>query len=73
VQKNLTLTVDADTLKAARKIAVERDTSVNKLVQQYLADLVRDATPVDDLDEIFRASKYRISKKNWTRDDLHER
>jgi hypothetical protein len=73
VQKNLTLTIDAETLKAARKIAVERDTSVNKLVQEYLTQLVQDGTGADDIDDIFRSSKYRIGKKSWTRADLHER
>ena len=40
VQKNLTLTVDADLLRAARKVALHRNTSVNHLVREFLDQLV---------------------------------
>ena len=37
---NLTLAVDADILRDARKIAIDEDTSVSALVREFLADLV---------------------------------
>jgi hypothetical protein len=40
VPKNLTLTVDESLLRAARKLALDQDTSVNQLVRDYLAGLV---------------------------------
>jgi len=40
VPKNLTLTVDEGLLRAARKLALDQDTSVNQLVRDYLTDLV---------------------------------
>lgn len=77
MNKNLTLAVDADVLKAARKAAVERDTSVNQMVRDYLARLARDSdqrkTAREDLKRFFRASRYKIGKRTWTRDELHER
>jgi hypothetical protein len=77
VQKNLTLTVDADVLKAARKAALDRDTSVNQMVRDYLAQLARDTderrSASEDLKKFFRTSRYKIGKRTWTRDELHER
>jgi hypothetical protein len=77
VQKNLTLTVDADVLKAARKAALDRDTSVNQMVRDYLAELARDTgerrSTREDLKKFFRTHSVTIGKRTWTRDDLHER
>jgi predicted HicB family RNase H-like nuclease len=42
VQKNLTLVLDEDLLRAARKAALDRNTSVNQLVRTYLEQLVRE-------------------------------
>ena len=36
VQKSLTLTIDEDVLREARKVALDRKTSVNQLVREYL-------------------------------------
>jgi hypothetical protein len=77
VQKNLTLTLDENLLRAARKVALDRDTSVNQLVRDYLAQLVRETdqqqAALASLDEIFQTSRFEIGPKTWTRDDLHER
>ena len=77
MQKNLTLTIDADVLKAARKAALDRDTSVNQMVRDYLAQLAQDSdqrnTAREDLKKFFRTSRYKLGKRTWTRDELHER
>lgn len=77
MQKNLTLTVDADVLKAARKAALDRDRSVNQMVRDYLAQLARNTgereSAREDLKKFFRTSRYKIGKRTWTRDELHER
>jgi hypothetical protein len=77
VQKNLTLTVDADVLKAARKAALDRDTSVNQMVRDYLAELARDTgerrSAREDLKKFFRTHSVTIGRRTWTRDDLHKR
>ena len=77
VKRNLTLTVDEDLLRAARKVALDRNTSVNELVRQYLTGLVnerdRGRDAVERLNELFRTTRFRIGKKTWTREDLHER
>ena len=77
VAKNLTLTIDEDLLRSARKVALDRDTSVNQLVRTYLSALVhesgRQRESIRNIEEIFRTTRVTIGKKTWTRDDLHER
>ncbi len=77
VRKNLTLTVDEDVLRAARKVALDRNTSVNQLVRDYLVRLVgeqqRRESAVERLDELFREAKGRIGPITWNREDLYER
>ena len=76
--KNLTLTIEEDLLKEARKIALDRDTSVNQLVREYLSELVREekvkkATSLAELEDLFRTSRVSLGSRSWTRDELHER
>jgi len=78
VQKNLTLSVDADVLRAARKIALDRNTSVNQLVRDYLEQLTgekdRQEEAAKRLQNLFRNSRYKIGGPiTWKREDLYER
>jgi hypothetical protein len=77
VKQNLTLTLDSDLLRAARKVALDRDTSINQMVRDYLAQLVdekdRHKEAVKKLRKIFRESTYEIGQKTWTRDELYDR
>jgi hypothetical protein len=77
VKQNLTLTLDRDLLRAARKVALERDTSVNQMIRDYLAQMVQDSArreaAVAGLDEVFRKCKIVLGPITWKRDDLHER
>ncbi|HEV2201052.1 MAG TPA: DUF6364 family protein [Bryobacteraceae bacterium] len=76
-KQNVTLTIDPAVLKAARKYALDRDTSVNQLVRDYLAGL---AGPTDELEaarndlrKFFRKSRYQIGQRRWTREELYDR
>ena len=77
VEKNLTLTLDESLLRAARKVALERSTSVNQLVREFLASLVRETdrqqTALARLDEILRTTRIQVGRRTWKREDLHER
>jgi hypothetical protein len=77
VRKNLTLTLDENLLRAARKEAIDRNTSVNDLIRDFLARLVRETDPHQDalaqLDEIFRTNRIRVGRRTWKREDLHAR
>ena len=75
--KNLTLTIDEDLLRAARKVALDRNTSVNQMVREYLEATVRDTgrrqAAIAKMEEIFRTTRAKVGPITWTRDEIHER
>ncbi len=75
--KNITLSVDEATLAKVRKLAVERNSSINALVREYLAQLASQADRAQRarkrLITLSRQSSARIGDKTWTRVELHER
>lgn len=77
VPKNLTLALDDSLLRAARKAAIDRNTSVNQLVRDFLSRLVRETDQQEAararLEEIFRADRIQVGRRTWKRQDLHER
>jgi hypothetical protein len=77
--KNITLAVDEATLKEARRIAVERDTTINGLVREYLRNLseerARKAKAARELKRFFArldASKRKVGPVKWDRDAIYE-
>jgi len=75
---NLTLTIDGELLKRARIRALERDTSVNALVREYLEQLANRSSALEGMDA-FLAMTESIHAgsgpggRGWTRDELYER
>lgn len=74
---NLTLAIDEDLLREARRLAGERNTSVNQLVRDYLAELVsqqdRRQRAWERIERRMRERPAEIGPRTWTRDDLHAR
>lgn len=74
---NLTITVDEATLKKARIRALEQNTSVNRILRQYLevyAGVSRDQSDsVNKIIALSNSSGSRRGKRRWTRNELHER
>jgi hypothetical protein len=75
--KNITLSVPEQTLREVRKIAAERETTVNALVRAYLEELAgREAKRAQMRRQLARfvgKSRAAIGPVTWTRDDLHGR
>jgi len=73
----LTLTIDEALIRAARKVALDRNTSVNNLVRGFLETLVAESgeqrAAMIQMEGFFRDKLFAIGRKNWTRADLHER
>ncbi|MDL1958386.1 MAG: hypothetical protein LWX01_00445 [Deltaproteobacteria bacterium] len=74
---NITLKIEDELLEKARRLTIQRKTSINAVVRQrleefILSDLSREAT-LKGLEAFFRRSKARVGKKTWTRNELHER
>lgn len=74
---NLTITIDEETLKKARIRALEQNTSVNRILRQYLevyAGVSRDQSDsVNKIIALSNSSGSRRGKQRWNRDELHER
>jgi hypothetical protein len=74
---NLTLVLDEELLLAARKLALERRTSVNQLVRDYLTGLVasesRKQAARESLKKMMEKGLYEVGEITWTREDLYDR
>jgi len=74
---NITLKIDEELLKKARRLALQRKTTINAVVRKGIEDFVsgdisRQAS-LKGLEAFFRQTRARVGAKTWTRDDLHER
>jgi hypothetical protein len=78
---NLTLSVEDDVLKKARFRALERGTSVNQLVRQYLTKLAGDERAergrrealIAEIDALARKVRGGTGGRKWKREELYER
>lgn len=74
---NLTLKIDDDILKKARRLASRRETSINAIVRRSLEEFVSSdlslQAAISGLDSFYRRCSARIGNKSWTRDEIHER
>jgi hypothetical protein len=73
---NLTLSVDDETVVAARRHAEALGTSVNQLIRDYLEQLAGKSDPQADADEFERlARKADGNSRGWqfNRDEIHQR
>lgn len=74
---NVTLAIDEDLLRRARIRALERGTSLNAVVRDYLESFAGDRPVNDGVDAFLRISdSSRASSgagRAWTRDDAHVR
>ncbi len=71
---NLTLTIDDEVLKKARIHALERGTSVNALVREYLERVAHDDAELEAIVRGIEAigdSMPRRRVAEWARDDLY--
>jgi hypothetical protein len=77
---NITLTLDEQLVKEVRKIAADRDTTLTGLVRAHLEQLAaenaksgRKRRELEALERSFELVKVSLGKRNWKREDLHER
>ncbi len=76
-KQNLTLAIEEHLLLAARKVALDKGTSVNQLVRDYLAALVEEPNrrrlARARLMRVFETGLVEVGEITWTRDELYER
>ena len=74
---NITLKLDDDLLAKAKKLAFERNISVNAIVREKLKEFVqsdqkkRDA--LQGLESFYKRTSAVIGSVSWNRDEIHER
>ena len=77
LMKNITLSVDETVIRAAKLYAVERGSTVNALVREFLTGIAqredRSRKARQRIRELSERSTARIGPRTWTRDELHER
>ena len=75
--KNITLSVDEKVLTAVRRYAAERDSSVNRLVRDFLSRIAhsedRARKARSRIQGLSRCSRARAGAMSWKRDELHDR
>ncbi len=74
---NLTLSIDEQLLRRARIRALERGTTVNAVVREFLQDYATDVERLEarrELVELARASAAGTpgERRSWTREELYE-
>ena len=77
---NITLSLDDRLVKEARKIAVDRDTTLSGLVRDYLEKLAaenaasgRKRREREALERSFAQLRIKVGKRTWKREDLYVR
>ena len=71
---NITLSIDDDTVAAARKVAAAMGKSLNQLIREDLERLTKKASRDQDLEELMSLGGNGNSGEwQFDRDELHER
>jgi hypothetical protein len=75
---NITLSVDEEILKKARKVAIDRNTTLTEMIREYLLTLVRRSSTkkrraVEALRQSFKKHGRDMGRRTWMREDLSER
>jgi hypothetical protein len=75
---NLTLTIDDDLLRRARRRALDQGTSVNAVVREYLESFAGDDETAQARRALVKLARRKSGSsgpagRSWTRDDVHAR
>lgn len=77
MKQNITLNLDKDLIKKAKVISAKKDTSISKLLEQELRELVESAESYEAVKRCaianLRTGWHLGSKIKVSRDKLHER
>lgn len=75
--RNVTIALDERLLREARRIALERSTTLNAMIREYLEALTqresRGAEARRRIVQLCQESRAEIGPLDWSRDELHER
>ncbi len=75
---NITMSLEEELIKKIRKIALDKGTTLTGLVRSHLVeiatqDAIKKEYLLKKLKDIYDTNGLDIGKKNWGREELHER
>ena len=75
---NITLSVDDEILKKARKVAIDKNTTLTEMIREYLKTIVERGSTERDravkaLEQSFRKHSRDMGQRTWTRESLYGR
>jgi hypothetical protein len=75
---NITFSLDEETIKKVRKIAIEKDTTLTALVRDFLSSVAqwddqKKKTVLKKLKTSFKTLSRDMGPRKWTRESLYER
>jgi hypothetical protein len=77
---NVTLSLDDKLVKKVRKIAVDRDTTLTRMIREYLERVAAEDSATgrrrrerDILEQSFTQFQFKVGKRTWKREDLYVR
>jgi len=75
---NITLSVNDKVIKKVRKVAIDKNTTLTKMVRDFLVSVAeRDSAvrmqAVRDLEASFENLSRNMGKRSWKREDLYDR
>jgi hypothetical protein len=77
---NVTLTLDDELVRQARKLAADRDTTLTALIRSYLEDLAAEDAAFgrrrrdrQALERSFKELEFPVGPPTWKRADLYDR
>jgi hypothetical protein len=75
---NITLSVEDEVIRKVRKIAVDKNTTLTRMVREFLISVAeRDAAQktrtLKELEASFLELSSDMGKKDWVREDLYDR
>jgi len=74
---NITLSVDDETIKKVRKIAIDENSTMTAMIRGYLHSVANRESPekkhkIDLLEASFSQLGRDMGKRTWSRDDLYD-
>lgn len=78
MMKNITMSIDENLLKKAKKAAIDKNSTLTAMIRKYLEHLSeteenKKQQVISELKSIYNNTKIEIGKINWKREDIHER
>ena len=76
--RNITLSVEDEVIRKVRKIAIDKNTTLTQMVRDFLSsiaerDVNRKEQALEALEASFLEFGRDMGKREWRREDLHER